>query len=50
VGVDEVALVLLDLLRGVQVVDESPAEVDRHAVGDVRAVGLGPLLELDDHR
>ena len=47
-GVDEVALVLLDLLRGVEVVDEPPAEVDRHALGDVRTLGRGPLLQLDE--
>ncbi|NTV54565.1 MAG: GAF domain-containing protein, partial [Syntrophaceae bacterium] len=49
-SVDEVALVLGDLARRVQVVDQAPAEVDRHAVGDVRSADFRPLLELDDHR
>ena len=49
-GVDQVALVLGDLARRVQVVDDAAAEVDRHAVGDVRPTDLRPLLELHDDR
>ena len=48
VGVLEVALVLRDLARRVEVVDLAAAHVDRHAVGDVRAPDGRPLLELDD--
>ena len=50
VRVDQVALVLGDLARRVEVVARAPAEVDGDAVGDVRAADLGPLLELDDRR
>ena len=49
-GVEEVALVLRDLARRVEGVARLAAVVDGHAVGDVRAADLGPLLELDDHR
>ncbi len=48
--VEEVALVLRDLARRVEGVARLAAVVDRHAVGDVRAADLGPLLELDDDR
>ena len=47
--VEQVALVSLDLSRRVQHVARLAAVVDRHAVGDVGAANLGPLLELDDH-
>ena len=46
--VQEVALVLRDLARRVEGVARPAAVVDGHAVGDVRAADLGPLLELDD--
>ena len=49
-GVQQVALVLRDLARRMQRVASLAAVVDRHAVGDVRAADLGPLLELDDDR
>ncbi len=50
VRVEQVALVLLDLARRVEDVARPAAVVDGHAVGDVRAADLGPLLELDDDR
>ncbi len=46
--VEQVALVPLDLARRVEHVARLAAVVDRHAVGDVGAADLGPLLELDD--
>ena len=48
VRVQQVALVLRDLAGRVQRVARLAAVVDGHAVGDVRAADLGPLLELDD--
>ena len=48
VRVDQVALVLGDLARRVEVVARAAAVVDGDAVGDVRPADLGPLLELDD--
>ena len=48
VRVEQVALVLRDLARRVEVVARPAAEVDGDAVGDVRPADLGPLLELDD--
>jgi hypothetical protein len=49
-GVEEVALVLGDLARRVEVIPLAAGHLDRHAVGDVRAADVRPLLELDDDR
>lgn len=49
VDVLEVALVVADLLRGVQAVAQAPAHEDGHAVLHRRWRGLLPLLQLDDH-
>ena len=48
VRVLEVALIALDLARGMEAVDEAAPERDGHAVGDRRRLEVGPLLELDD--
>ena len=50
VGVEQVALVLGDLARRMQVVDLVAAEGRDDAVGDVRPADVGPLLQLDDDR
>jgi len=49
VRVEGIALVLGDLPRRVEGVARLAAVIDRHAVGDVGAADLGPLLKLDDH-
>lgn len=48
VDVEQVALVVADLARGVEDVTEPAADPGGHAVVDCRDLGLLPLLELHD--